>query len=591
MQIQAFDKNLELATTERVSCRKIENEYYIQNEACIKMPNDSWHRINNGKIVYNPSLETYVFHNYNMIPVIYDFINGKFKVGFIENIENNVTFLELNPLNSIKGFASNPLSFIGEFTKYFYPIDIFYLENFFLKCYNVVKNNCSIYIYNSILKKVKEEIKIHVLNNYHLALDSKILNKFYKKKIIQHKQYSRELNYNFANSNSYYKINCKKGFDNLVIDKEELKLFNNIYDNYFNNKTFGVEIETHRGTIDENNLFKFGFIPLRDGSLEGGIEYTSLPYSNGKGLAAIYEFYKILQNQTEVASNCSFHIHFGGIERTKLFCLTLYRLCYRIQEEMFDLVPIYKKELRYWNSKQRPKDHCQSLKSLALDVANIKEDGIDVEFKKIFKFLSEGIDENSEYNFDNKNYPKVNSEKWNQESRYYWINLLPFVFGKNETVEFRIFESTLDPKISLYYILISLAIISYAEKHSAIVLNNKKKITLIDIINSVFKNPYATEITSFINTRRASNLEDFYTNNIYGEINRQNEENNITASEKEYLSEVSINNMRETVNNSKLYLNLYKDLNKNTEGNSLTIGNFFTIDNFELNTHAVPRFR
>lgn len=520
-KILAFDDRLNLIEIERKLTRAISGSYYIPGKSCIKMEN-SYHRINNGKIYFNHATEEWQFGNSKLALFISNFTNGKINLGFTSKLDKlntldlsgNIPSYLIKPKNYHYGIIYNkiwdlldPLSqhYIEEFTKDRYLDKRIYISKEAEK-----KMGKNLIPYNKTLKST------FVFNIPEFKIFSNVKGKNNEGLI-----YSKELQYSISESKDYSKEAKKQFAANQTLGSE----FDELYDRYFSEKSFGLEIETLSGQIAEEDLLPLGFVPLRDGSIRGGIEYTSIPFNSGKGIAAVRDFYYHIQEQCTTHQDCSLHFHIGGFERSKLNALTLYILCYRLQEELFDIVPIYKKELRYWSSKRELKDHCQSLKSLNINIKGLipeQRDRINEEFQKLFMFLTEGHVENENYNFRNKNFPKKGSRKWNLHSRYFFINFIPYIFFDQETIEFRIFESSLDFETTLNYLLISNSIIKFVELYGQRVRNGKEKITLESIIDEVYGGELANSIIKFINKKRANNSKDYIEANIYGEIDRQN---------------------------------------------------------------------
>lgn len=539
--VSAYNEYLDIINIDRKLCRLISGEYYISNKSCFEMSDGSWHRINNGKICYNIDTKKWVFKTDNLQPVFYKYIKNKFLIGFTEKNNTNYNIINLNP-DSINRFI------VDDYKSTIYPkyFDKFHtITEFVIKPY--LENYQTYFlISNDVIKKASLEKRI--FDNTYCYPFNDLLPIINRKSRHHEVKYSRDLNYNIKES-SYFKKEAEKKFK----DKELGNNYDEIYKKYFNNKTFGVEIETSSGSIPENEMLELGFVPLRDGSLNGGIEYTSIVFNSGKGIKAMDEFYKLVQKYCFTSEHCSFHIHFGGMPRTRLFGLAYYKLCYRLQEELFDLVPLYKKELRYWNSKRRSKDHCQSLKSLNINLKSTDTDeDLKREFNKLFTFVSEGTPESDRYNFENKKSPKEGAAKWNLNSRYYWMNFVNYFFTPQETLEYRIFESSLDFNTSFYYMMISLAILNYAEKNQNKIVLSREKIILEDVLEDTFDKDLSDEIITFIYNKRKLNFDDFIKDDIYASIKRENDAfNTLTNDDILKLESNDNNNIRIQMNYSK----------------------------------------
>src|SRR5690606_21500789 len=103
------------------------------------------------------------------------------------------------------------------------------------------------------------------------------------------------------------------------------------------------EFETIRGNIPHDICNKLGLIPLRDGSI-GGLEFVTIPLSGERGIKSLIESLEELQKRTSYGDDCSLHLHIGNIPRTEQFLLAFFRLICLVEDELFSMFPIYKRE-------------------------------------------------------------------------------------------------------------------------------------------------------------------------------------------------------------------------------------------------------
>ena len=173
------------------------------------------------------------------------------------------------------------------------------------------------------------------------------------------------------------------------------------------------------------SLLKNDFVFLRDGSLDGGLEYTSLPLKGADGIAKLRNFCASLA-ECSINEFCSLHIHLGGVNLSKEEVVSLYKTVFQCQQELFDFVPSYKRSSKYFARKAEYKDHCKPLKSLGL----YQEENINQMYRSIYNFVTmngkfgnqDDIDEDDEEFYDEEDEGQVN--KWNKLSRYHHLNLL-----------------------------------------------------------------------------------------------------------------------------------------------------------------------
>jgi len=260
-----------------------------------------------------------------------------------------------------------------------------------------------------------------------------------------------------------------------------------IFDKFLFNYTIGVEIETSAGHIPENELFRYGLVPLRDGSIAGH-EFTSTVIDRFPFFLLKNIFESTVKNCFS-NSNCSLHFHLGNVPRTKEFIVAFWSLYYRLQDSLDGLMPPYKRELAFLANKRigggarGAKDHCKRIEPLYN--TNIKKIDVEKTFNSIVNFFNDGkiakpdSSSKSPLKFIHN---KVGVNKWDYESRYYSINLLPYFFHKSGTIEFRLHSGTVNPQKAMAWLFICAALVKFAEQNMEIILEGEQKIRLYDIL-------------------------------------------------------------------------------------------------------------
>lgn len=239
--------------------------------------------------------------------------------------------------------------------------------------------------------------------------------------------------------------------------------------------TFGLEFETIKGSVPTRICNKLGLIPLRDGSIEG-IEYATIPLSGKMGLQTIIDICTELEKRTTYDSNCSLHIHIGGIPRTEEFFVALTKLLCYVQEEMYTLFPFCMRG--GYNLKK--KDFTAPLPAVDLlsKLDNkVTKENLTENFSHVFKFLSMGH-EYSEFKNNLKNVKEHPSDprgdsKWHIKSRYRWVNMIPLLFGNKQTIEFRVHSPTYDYNKVIYYLVMCIALLDTAIRNQETILSGK----------------------------------------------------------------------------------------------------------------------
>ena len=280
----------------------------------------------------------------------------------------------------------------------------------------------------------------------------------------------------------YEAVNCFWLFDNKqeVLNNVEYPLSK--YLKY----TFGVEFETYSGYIPEDVCFRDGLVPLRDGSLNGGIEYSTVVLEGNKGLNLLKQQVDTLKEYTYFNKECSLHFHFGNFPVNIKHIWALYMIWQHILYSIKPLVPEW--TFCTSNYKGTGKDYCKHLPGF-------------MSFAGLYKFIA-----HQKYFGDlyqphpddlNKN------GKWNITSRYYDLNLVNMLcYEGPKTVEFRFLRPTFNyHKITLWMYVFN-AILSFAET----VGNNCSdcgkvteflKTSYYDL-NTIIKSVYPTDLANTI---------------------------------------------------------------------------------------------
>lgn len=297
------------------------------------------------------------------------------------------------------------------------------------------------------------------------------------------------------------------------------------FDKFFNNQTFGVEMETSAGNIPENLLYQYGLLPLKDGSIKGH-EFTSVIIDD-KYFNSFKNIFQAGQEYCTVNQNTSLHYHIGNINKSKEFVVAFWLLYYRLQESLEALCPPYKRDLGFLSNKRISssggngvKDHCKRLPTL---FASLTIEDVNKAFNTILTFVNDGY-ENPEC-IDSKKllfkHSKSGRAKWDFESRYYALNLVPFLFESKQTVEFRFHSGTVNFYKGFAWALICSALLQYAELNIERILEGKEKIRLQDIIK-VFddKTPEGNFIVywllEYVNSRAEMHQTCILKHDIYG---------------------------------------------------------------------------
>lgn len=297
--------------------------------------------------------------------------------------------------------------------------------------------------------------------------------------------------------------------------------------NIIGNHSFGIEYETSSGYVPKRLLYKTGLIPLKDGSLDGGYEYTSLPMKGEEGIQLVLNQSAVLDKYCNISDKCSLHVHIGNVPKTKEFGLAMYMLFKQVQEELSEMIAPYKRDVDWLI--RRKKDYCKPLRSLNLFRSNIvdpmtntiQESGLKDSFKQLFLFLTEGVPEDERFNLENGVHPRNGTGKWNWKSRYYSLNMINLYFSKSGTVEFRMHTPSVNKYKVLNWLFICSSICRYAENNIVKILSAKDKIDLYEIFT--VQSEIAEEDFNVVEylreyvISRKKEFDQYYFNNNYAD--------------------------------------------------------------------------
>jgi len=460
---------------ERSKCRYISGRFYEVNVNCFKMSDGKWHRINNGLIEFDYEKENWVLKANSRL------VNG------VVGISNNEVVFGNFTQNELKNVYINV-----------------YEDRFICISKDILTENYVEIISNGVFIDTKKE---SIRNNWHL-----------EKAITE--RYPFRLNYSFEHEFPRFKNYYDNNF---IFDKSKLDFHNEL-----GSTTFGIEFETYNGQIPIRYCFKNGLIPLKDGSLRhdnvNPYEYTTIPLSKEKGLHAIKDSCNLLNKYCINSVNGSLHIHIGSIKRTEEYGVALYRLLFNLQDEIYNLFPLYFKNTSKF--KNSGKDYCKPLPKIKFS-GNIEKDS-----RKLFQYYINGRIENENENeipiqeevnqLENpvarlrrqkrkeKNFymgmPHPNDagfdHKWYTEMRYHFCNLLPLFYNKRNTVEFRIHTSTFNSDKVINWLFIINAICKFAKENESGIAKSGIKVDLDYIFEKTYSSELAKYLSSYIEFRK-----------------------------------------------------------------------------------------
>jgi len=312
--------------------------------------------------------------------------------------------------------------------------------------------------------------------------------------------------YKYAYSRNYDKAKDKQGnayiysFERLYNSEGLIEMFSKVdnskyteklintveYDKLIDKYSFGFEIETASGVLPEFKCKQLGLIPLRDGSISGH-EYTTIPMKGIDGINLLANQMKELKDSCSISKECSVHLHLGGFPIEKNKILSLYNLCYLLQNEIGELFPFYVYNTGKY--KGNGKDYCKKLPQ--------KMNSMEI----LYNFLADGNAEwNSSFTKPHPSDPR-RDRKWEVHSRYYYCNFINMLFGdKIKTVEFRVHNASTNIDKLVNWLYICMAILNYAENGTP-----SNDITLKDVIEFSYSESTSKILNEYIKIRKDYN--------------------------------------------------------------------------------------
>lgn len=434
----------------RVNCKKFPEGYYVKEKDLVLVDNE-WVKKSNQ--IFDHELQKFVGKSLNLVKGV---------VGFKEDGSVDIGFFSRNPLK-----------------------------------------NCTVYTGSTMQQCI--DYKLVPLNHYVERLNDGI---FLRKSVLtteQIRSFAKDKTINADYRNANY---------NIIDDKNKLELVKKIYDSntisldkdikyvskYISGITFGAELETTKGFLPEYFCMQYGIITCKDGSIRdrnGNYppEFVFIPLEGAKGLQSLRNGSKEIAKRSEIGIQCSYHLHIGGFKIDRLFVTSLFMLCVKIQKEVFEMFPHYKlDEIKH---AQKEKNYCKKLPSL---FSYYKEGDfnkyINSSYEDIFMFLTGGKKFDVDFNVKNKANP-WGKNKWDILSRYYWVNFVNPLFGKHDTIEFRLHTPTLNSDKIINWLLICNAIIKFAQRNPKRCLTSEK-IKFEDVLNyygDVYKTNYSKQLS------------------------------------------------------------------------------------------------
>jgi len=243
--------------------------------------------------------------------------------------------------------------------------------------------------------------------------------------------------------------------------------------------TFGVEIETSRGTMDRDDWQELNISSMYDGSTSGP-EYVTGVLKGDYGFNHLKRVCKAVRsNNHETNSRCGIHVHVGG-QFNRRFTIMLLRLSYQLQDEIFRMMPpsrignTYCKYIPTWASKINFQDFREQLG----------------------KFIYNDSTTLDKYHNKEQRHDKYAG------TRYRWVNINNFSTASGRpTVEFRNHGASMSYEKIRNWTLICMSIVRYAESNQKRIYNDVESITLKDVLIDGLGTNIASQVYAYYEDR------------------------------------------------------------------------------------------
>lgn len=265
-------------------------------------------------------------------------------------------------------------------------------------------------------------------------------------------------------------VNLSARFDALKAKAKDSKLKKQ-FNEALGSISFGVETESSSNCIlSLAGVTRQGLICLRDGSIDG-LEVVTLPKFGYDGLVSMVSSYSEVEPMFNYDHKCSTHIHVAGKSLSREQILAIYCLCYRIQEEIFEFVHPYKRNIEYL--KQIAHEYSEPLKSLSIvynsDIyqkdGTVDENSLNRCLTTLSRFMTSGGSNKFENVFSG-------TPKYKILPRYFWVNFVNLLESTNKTIEFRCFTPTFNADMLSFWSFMCMCIYKYGAENYKQILSS-----------------------------------------------------------------------------------------------------------------------
>lgn len=366
--------------------------------------------------------------------------------------------------------------------------NLYYLKDrdcvFYEKRWNRINNNKIIKYKNEWVSKstvsLDNLVIIEILNNafvFEYYRETLIFPEYSGHKFLN-VELIKSLHPNFKPINTFnkmgYPYNIDLDFSLHKVIKENTRSIKEKYDfKDILKYTWGVELETWRINLQNCFLIENELYPVKDGSLKRdgklqGHEYVTGIIKNNSDMNKFKNSCDLIdRNYNDNFS--SLHVHVG-VDLDVHQTTTLYMLILKLQNQINQFLPNYRKSLDYLRKKE--KDYCKNIEGLNLFSSDNPE-------RDLMSYYFDGP--STEKDFKTKIHHLHGSGKWNFSKRYTNVNFLNYILG-GPTIEFRCHDMTTNINDIYAWMKIIRDIIDFSLSNEGIIRDKYRKILLEDVI-------------------------------------------------------------------------------------------------------------
>lgn len=294
--------------------------------------------------------------------------------------------------------------------------------------------------------------------------------------------------------------------------------------------TFGVEIETCIGRLDQKDVRELNVKAVHDGSLRDadgntpGGEYVTGVLKGDSGLVQLAELCRVISTRCKVNHQCGVHVHCGTLNWGKEDVVYAYVLAEMLEKELFNMLP----------SSRRNNSYCRPLSPITgeifKDLSKASTKGgynilIDDLYNEIYKEVTFIKSKNGQRNYVLENRESdehtdiiVNSRTINKNvnhplgtkcgydknaQRYCWLNFVTLLYDTKgnkdaRTLEFRSHSATMNFIKIKNWIKICFAFCKFVEAHKTLI--NQGGVTLSQVLLNVYPKS-GKELAKYVDER------------------------------------------------------------------------------------------